>query len=55
MIWPIAYVVKLRNKSNVYSLFGDADLAQQTIAHNSASNILFLFYAHLLYLMHHNV
>ena len=28
--WPIAYVAKLRNKSNYYSLFGDTDLAQQT-------------------------
>ena len=55
--WPIAYVAKLRNKSNYYSLFGDTstDLAQQTIPHSSASNILFLIYAYLFYLMHHNV
>ena len=53
--WPIAYVAKLRNKSNVYSLFGSTDLAQQTIPHSSASNVLFLFYARLFYLMHHNV
>ena len=53
--WPIAYVAKLRNKSNYYSLFGDNDLAQQTIPHSGASNVLFLFYAHLFYLMHHNI
>ena len=53
--WPIAYVAKLRNKSNVYSLFGDTDLAQQTIPHSSASNFLFLIYARLFYLMHHSV
>ena len=55
MIWPIAYVAKLRNKSNVYSLFGDADLAQQTIPHSSASNVLFVFYVYLFYLTHHSV
>ena len=53
--WPIAYVAMLRNKSNYYSLFSDTDLAQQTIPHSSASNVLFLIYAHLFYLMHHNV
>ena len=29
--WPVAYVAMLRNKGNVYSLFGDTDLAQHTI------------------------
>ena len=56
--WPIAYVatyIEMKNENNVYLLFGDADLAQQTIPHSSASNILFLIYAHLFYLMHHNV
>ena len=28
--WPIAYAATLRNKSNVYPLFGDTNLAQQT-------------------------
>ena len=45
----------LRNKSNVYSLFGDIDLAQQTTPQSSALNALFLIYAHLFYLMHYNV
>ena len=47
--WPIAYVAMLRNRSNVYSMFGDTDLAQQTIPLSSASDALFLIYAHLFY------
>ena len=31
----IVYVATLRNKSNVYSLFGDTDLAQQCLFHTA--------------------
>ena len=50
-----SYVAKLRNKSSVYSLFGDTDLAQQTALQSSATIVLFLIYAHVFYLMHYNV